>query len=121
MHARRLFRFAVLLSFVTFTPALRAQEIQAAPSDTTTRTDSVRVAPSGARIDGMRAGVQTFRRFVESWYAGGFQKIIFHPTQQPDVRRMICSILAGYAWDTKNPYVADSGRRLAVLEELCDA
>lgn len=69
----------------------------------------------------LRAGVQTFRRFVESWYAGGFQKIIFHPTQQPDVRRMICSILAGYAWDTKNPYVADSGRRLAVLEELCDA
>jgi flavin-dependent dehydrogenase len=69
----------------------------------------------------LRAGVQTFRRFVESWYAGGFQKIIFHPTQQPDVRRMICSILAGYAWDTTNPYVADSGRRLAVLEELCEA
>ncbi|HEY5781209.1 MAG TPA: NAD(P)/FAD-dependent oxidoreductase [Lysobacter sp.] len=69
----------------------------------------------------LRAGVKTFRRFVESWYAGGFQKIIFHPAQQPDVRRMICSILAGYAWDTKNPYVADSGRRLAVLEELCDA
>jgi hypothetical protein len=33
---------------------------------------------------------------------------------------MICSILAGYAWDSKNPYVADSGgRRLRVLEELC--
>jgi hypothetical protein len=34
---------------------------------------------------------------------------------------MICSILAGYAWDTNNPYVADTGRRLAVLEELCEA
>ena len=68
----------------------------------------------------LRAGVKTFRRFVEAWYQGGFQKIIYHPEQQPDVRRMISSILAGYAWDTKNPYVADdSGRRLRVLEELC--
>ncbi len=68
----------------------------------------------------LRAGVSTFRRFVEAWYSGTFQKIIFHPDQQPDIRRMICSILAGYAWDTNNPYVADaSGRRLRVLEELC--
>ncbi len=70
----------------------------------------------------LRAGVRTFRRFVESWYAGGFQRIIFHPEQDPNVRRMICAILAGYAWDTKNPYVADdSGRRLRALEELCSA
>lgn len=68
----------------------------------------------------LRAGVTTFRRFVESWYAGGFQRIIFHPDQQPDIRRMICSILAGYAWDGANPYVADaSGRRLRTLEQLC--
>jgi hypothetical protein len=32
---------------------------------------------------------------------------------------MICSILAGYAWDTNNPYVRDSERRLKVLAELC--
>jgi hypothetical protein len=70
----------------------------------------------------LRYGVKAFRRFVESWYAGGFQKIIFHPEQQPDIRGMICSILAGYAWDRNNPYVADpSGRRLRVLEELCGA
>ncbi|QKW58708.1 NAD(P)/FAD-dependent oxidoreductase [Stenotrophomonas sp. NA06056] len=70
----------------------------------------------------LRAGVKTFRRFVESWYEGGFQKIIYHPDQQPQVRDMISSILAGYAWDTNNPYVADdSGRRMRVLEELCSA
>ncbi|WP_295579468.1 NAD(P)/FAD-dependent oxidoreductase [Stenotrophomonas maltophilia] len=70
----------------------------------------------------LRAGVKTFRRFVESWYQGGFQKIIYHPQQQPEVRNMISSILAGYAWDTNNPYVADeSGRRMRVLEELCSA
>ncbi len=70
----------------------------------------------------LRAGVKTFRRFVEAWYAGGFQKIIYHQQQQPEVRRMVCSILAGYAWDSKNPYVDDpSGRRLRVLEQLCSA
>jgi hypothetical protein len=69
----------------------------------------------------LRDGVQTFRRFVESWYEGGFQKIIFHPNQQPEIREMICSILAGYAWDKKNPYVAETQRRLRVLEQLCGA
>ncbi len=70
----------------------------------------------------LRYGVKAFRRFVEAWYAGGFQKIIFHSNQQPEVRRMICSILAGYAWDANNPYVADpSGRRMRTLEQLCGA
>ncbi len=70
----------------------------------------------------LRAGVRTFRRFVEAWYQGGFQKIIYFEKAQPEVRAMICSILAGYAWDTDNPYVADeSGRRMRVLEELCAA
>jgi len=69
----------------------------------------------------LRKGVDTFRAFVESWYAGGFQKIIFHENQNPAIREMICSILAGYAWDLSNPYVADAKRRLGVLEQLCAA
>ena len=67
----------------------------------------------------LKAGVDTFRAFVDAWYAGGFQKIIFHERHTPDIRRMIASILAGYAWDTDNPYVAQARRRLGVLEELC--
>ena len=66
----------------------------------------------------LRRGVDTFRRFVDSWYAGGFRRIIFHQDQNPEIRRMICAILAGYAWDRNNPYVAEA-RRLRVLEELC--
>ena len=69
----------------------------------------------------LKAGVDTFRAFVDAWYAGGFQKIIFHERHTPDIRRMIASILAGYAWDTDNPYVAQAKRRLSVLEELCSA
>lgn len=67
----------------------------------------------------LRKGVDTFRAFVESWYAGGFQNIIFHEAQQPEIRRMISSILAGYAWDQSNPFVKETVRRLAALEALC--
>ncbi len=67
----------------------------------------------------LRKGVDTFRAFVESWYAGGFQKIIFHQGQAPEIRRMIASILAGYAWDQTNPFVKETARRLAALEALC--
>jgi flavin-dependent dehydrogenase len=67
----------------------------------------------------LKRGVDTFRAFVESWYRGGFQRIIFHADPPPLVRRMISAVLAGYAWDTTNPYVRDAARRLAALEQLC--
>ncbi|MDB5776035.1 MAG: FAD-binding protein inferred for pathway [Herbaspirillum sp.] len=67
----------------------------------------------------LKKGVDTFRTFVESWYAGNFQDVIFHEHQQDDIRRMISSILAGYAWDVSNPYVSESRRRLAALESIC--
>ncbi|MBM4297091.1 MAG: FAD-dependent oxidoreductase [Deltaproteobacteria bacterium] len=67
----------------------------------------------------LKRGVDTFRAFVESWYRGAFQRIIFHPRQPADIRRMLAAILAGYAWDENNPYVSQTRRRLAALEELC--
>ena len=67
----------------------------------------------------LKKGVDTFRAFVESWYSGGFQDIIFFENQQPEIRRMISAILAGYAWDTSNPLVKETARRLAALESLC--
>jgi flavin-dependent dehydrogenase len=67
----------------------------------------------------LKQGIDTFRAFVESWYRGGLQRIIFHPRHPADIRRMIAAVLAGYAWDRSNPYVRESHRRLAALEELC--
>lgn len=69
----------------------------------------------------LQKGVNTFRAFVQGWYDGGFQDVIFHEQHAPEIRRMISSILAGYAWDTHNPYVAEPQRRLRVLGELCQA
>lgn len=89
-------------------------------------TDAIARSYAGEAVDWeaeyakpLRGGVDTFRAFVEAWYAGTFQNIIFHPDPPVDVRNKICSILAGYAWDRTNPYVADTKRRLGVLEELC--
>ena len=67
----------------------------------------------------LKRGVDSFRVLVESWYRGGFQRIISYAGPPPLVRRMISAALAGYAWDTTHPYVRDAARRLAALEQLC--
>jgi len=67
----------------------------------------------------LKRGVDTFRCYVEGWYAGTFQDVIFHEGSSPEIRRMISSILAGYAWDLRNPFVSEARRRLKVISELC--
>jgi flavin-dependent dehydrogenase len=67
----------------------------------------------------LKRGIDTFRAFVESWYRGSFQRIVFHADPPAELRAMISAILAGYAWDQTNPFVRDTKRRLAALEELC--
>ena len=67
----------------------------------------------------LKKGVDAFRAYVEGWYSGEFQDVVFYPNAQPEVRAMICSILAGYAWDTRNPFVNEPKRRLRALGELC--
>ena len=70
-------------------------------------------------VDPLNVGIKTFRTFVTSWYEGGLQDVIFYDKQQANIKTMICSILAGYAWDKKNPYVKNSQPRLKTLAELC--
>lgn len=67
----------------------------------------------------LKRGVDTFRCYVEGWYAGTFQDVIYHVGGSADIRRMISSILAGYAWDERNPFVTEPKRRLRMLSELC--
>lgn len=66
----------------------------------------------------LKQGVNTFREFVEGWYDGRLQDVIFTTQKNDPVKRMISSILAGYAWDIENPFVKDS-KRLSALAELC--
>ncbi|XXG93681.1 NAD(P)/FAD-dependent oxidoreductase [Neisseria sp. Ec49-e6-T10] len=67
----------------------------------------------------LMVGVNTFRTYVEGWYNGTFQDVIFYEHANEDIRKMVCSILAGYAWDMSNPFVADAKRKLDVVYQLC--
>ncbi len=65
-------------------------------------------------------GIETFRTFVNGWYDLTLQDVIFYPNKEPQIHRMICSVLAGYAWDPANPYNGpQSSRRLRALAAMC--
>lgn len=67
----------------------------------------------------LRRGVDALRAYVRAWYDGRFQDIMFAKIQPPAIRRMICSILAGYAGDEAKPFVAEPERRLDLVAQLC--
>ncbi|MBU2871625.1 NAD(P)/FAD-dependent oxidoreductase [Colwellia sp. E2M01] len=69
--------------------------------------------------DNLKAGVEVFKHFVMSWYDTELQNVIFFQKDDNDVKSMICSILAGYAWDKENPYVSKTERRLNALVDIC--
>lgn len=67
----------------------------------------------------LRKGIQVFRAYVESWYSGEFQDVVFSTHQDEKIRRMISSLLAGYAWDESNPIHRNAKQRLSTLAEYC--
>ena len=64
-------------------------------------------------VDHMVQGVETFRTYVNSWYDGALQDIFFytHADANQDIKRKICSVLAGYVWDETNPFVTEKRDR----------
>lgn len=64
-------------------------------------------------------GLKTFSSFVNAWYDEDLQNVIFSDKVDTKLRGFIISILAGYAWDTSNPYTKNSTRRLKALSEIC--
>lgn len=68
----------------------------------------------------MMIGVDTFRSYVMAWYDGTLQKIFFADDHDEEVKRQICSVLAGYVWDQQNAYVANHETYLARLVRLIE-
>ena len=66
----------------------------------------------------MMQGVNTFRSYVMAWYEGTLDTIFFADNQVVEIKSMICSVLAGYVWDTNNPYVKDHQTALQKLAKL---
>jgi hypothetical protein len=60
----------------------------------------------------LRRGVDCFRAYVDAWYDGSFQRVIFSERQPAAIRSKIVSVLAGYAWDESNPFATEARRQL---------
>jgi flavin-dependent dehydrogenase len=100
------------------TIALHSAKLAAAALDRQFRGESVDWRREFA--DPLMFGIETFRTFVTGWYDGSLQDVIFFPAKDPAIHRMICSVLAGYAWDAANPYTGpQSARRLRALAATC--
>jgi flavin-dependent dehydrogenase len=66
----------------------------------------------------MMQGVNTIRTYVNTWYEGVLDTIFFADNQDPLIKSQICSVLAGYVWDTTNPYVKNHHNALHKLASL---
>ncbi len=66
----------------------------------------------------MARGTDVFRTYVNEWYSGTLPTIFYAKTDVPVVKRMICSVLAGYVWDETNPFVAQHARKVAQTARL---
>ncbi len=66
----------------------------------------------------MMKGVDTFRTYVNAWYDGTLQTIFFAPTTTQSIKNQICSVLAGYVWDTDNPFVKKHSTAVAALAKV---
>ena len=56
--------------------------------------------------DYMMVGIDVFREFVESWYDGRLQSILFTKKQTSEkIEHRVVSVLSGYVWDDNNMFV----------------
>jgi len=72
----------------------------------------------------MQQGIDTFRSYVMAWYEGTLDTIFFSEDQDGLIKSQICSVLAGYVWDTSNPYVKNHKtalHKLAAMIQLRDS
>lgn len=63
-------------------------------------------------------GVDVFRTYVMGWYDGTLHDIFFAKEINEEFKKQICSVLAGYVWDTTNPFVKKHDRAVKSLAEV---
>ncbi|HUH28237.1 NAD(P)/FAD-dependent oxidoreductase [Gelidibacter sp.] len=66
----------------------------------------------------MKKGVSVFASYVKEWYTGNLQTIFFEGTDNPDIKKQICAVLAGYVWDETNPFVKNHDRLIKTLANI---
>ncbi|MBO0591040.1 tryptophan 7-halogenase [Cellulophaga sp. E16_2] len=70
--------------------------------------------------DYIKKGVNVFETYVKEWYTGNLQKIFFHKPENPEIKKQICAVLAGYVWDETNPFVKNHSRLVKTVAHVID-
>ncbi len=70
--------------------------------------------------DYMMQGINTFRTYVSTWYTGELHDIFFSSNQDPEIKKQICSVLAGYVWDLNNPFVKKHMQAVKTLHKVIE-
>ncbi len=68
--------------------------------------------------DYMMVGVNVFREFVNAWYDGRLQSILFSKDKTDKVTRSIVSVLSGYVWNQENAFVAKPKKMVDIIYQL---
>lgn len=68
--------------------------------------------------DYIKGGVEVFSTYVKEWYTGNLQTIFFHEKENPEIKRQICAVLAGYVWDKTNPFVKNHHRLVKAVAHI---
>lgn len=68
----------------------------------------------------IKKGVNVFATYVKEWYTGNLQKLFFHKPENPEIKKQICAVLAGYVWDETNPFVKKHDRLVKTLAHIID-
>jgi flavin-dependent dehydrogenase len=71
-------------------------------------------------VEPVQFGVDVFTSYVNEWYSGNLQKLFFHRPENPQVKKQICSILAGYVWDKTNPFVTKHKRIVKTVAHMIE-
>jgi flavin-dependent dehydrogenase len=66
----------------------------------------------------IQQGVDTFRTYVMGWYDGTLETVFFAKDPDLEIKRKICSVLAGYVWDQQNDFVRDHAGAIKRLAKL---
>ncbi|TMM58507.1 NAD(P)/FAD-dependent oxidoreductase [Maribacter algarum] len=70
--------------------------------------------------DYIKGGVDVFSTYVKEWYTGNLQTIFFHEKENPEIKRQICAVLAGYVWDETNPFVKNHHRLVKAVAHIAN-
>jgi flavin-dependent dehydrogenase len=63
----------------------------------------------------IKGGADVFHSYVKDWYSGDLQDVFFADDVEHSHKERIVSVLAGYVWDKKNPYVTKHHRLIKAL------